>query len=120
MCRCLIAFLPIFLTGCVAPSTYQWGAYERDLYTAYKDPTQYETFRLKLEALTTEVESRREKVAPGIYAELGTLYLQKGDANTAIAMYKKERDTWPESKGLMTAMIQNLEKRENSKQEPQK
>jgi len=120
MFRYLIAFLPIILTGCVAPPVYQWGAYERDLYTAYKDPTQYEAFRLKLEALATEVESRREKVAPGIYAELGTLYLQKGDATTAIAMYKKERDIWPESKGLMTAMIQNLERREKSKQETQK
>jgi len=120
MQKYLIAFLPILLSGCVAPSIYQWGAYERDLYTAYKDPTQYETFRIKLEALTTEVEARKEKVAPGIYAELGTLYLQKGDANTAIAMYKKERDTWPESKGLMTAMIQNIERREKNKQEPPK
>lgn len=117
MYKCLIAFLAFLLTGCVAPPIYQWGAYERDLYTAYKDPTQYEVMRLKLEALTTEIEARGERVAPGIYAELGTLYLQKGDSNTAISMYKKERDAWPESKGLMTAMIQNLEKRKTGNQE---
>lgn len=120
MHKCLVAFLPILLTGCVAPPIYQWGSYESDLYAAYKDPTQYETLRLKLETLVTEAESRKVRVAPGIYAELGTLYLQKGESSTAIAMYKRERDAWPESKGLMTAMIQNLERREKDKREPPK
>ena len=63
------------------------------------------------------MEGSGQKVAPGLYAELGTLYLQLGSAEKAIAMYKKERDAWPESKGLMTAMIQNLERRQKDKQE---
>jgi hypothetical protein len=45
---------------------------------------------------------------PGLYAELGTLYLQMGEQVKAIAMYVKERDTWPESKSLMDALIKNL------------
>ena len=58
MHKCLVAFLPILLTGCVAPSMYQWGSYEHDLYAAYKDPTNYEMLRLsdspEIDVLTIE------------------------------------------------------------------
>lgn len=108
------------LTGCVAPNLYQWGGYERDLYGAYKDPTKMETLRLNIESQVSLMESGHQKVAPGLYAELGTLYLQMGSADKAIEMYKKERDAWPESKGLMTAMIQNLERRQKAKLESTK
>lgn len=114
---CLMAIVFTSLTGCVAPSLYQWGGYEKDLYGAYKDPTQVENLRLNLEAHTALMEGSGQKVAPGLYAELGTLYLQLGSAEKAILMYKKERDAWPESKGLMTAMIKNLERRQKDKQE---
>ena len=116
----IVAVLLTTLAGCVAPSLYQWGGYERDLYGAYKDPTKVEALRINLETQTALMESSRQKVAPGLYAELGTLYLQLGSSEKAIAMYKKERDAWPESKGLMTAMIENLERRQKEKQEPLK
>jgi hypothetical protein len=32
-------------------------------------------------------------------------------------MYVRERDEWPESKGLMTAMINNLERRQKASAE---
>lgn len=117
---CIVIALLATLTGCVAPSLYQWGAYESDLYGAYKDPTKMDALRINLEAQTALLESNRQKVAPGLYAELGTLYLQLGSSEKAIEMYKKERDAWPESKGLMTAMIQNLERRRKERQESSK
>ena len=46
-------------------------------------------------------------VAPGLYAELGTLYLQGGDNARAIVFYTKERDAWPESRTLMDGLIQH-------------
>ena len=112
--------LPIILSGCATKGMYAWGNYDKALYSAYKNPETVEELRLELEELIGDEESRRRRVAPGIYAELGTLYLQKGDAKKAITMYKKERDTWPESKGLMTAMIQNLERREGKTQGDEK
>lgn len=120
MRKFLITLLAALLTGCAAPGLYQWGGYEGDLYGAYKDPTKFENLRLKLETLVASMESSSQRVAPGIYAELGTLYLQMGSAEKALAMYKKERDAWPESKGLMTSMIQNLERRQKAKQETTK
>lgn len=104
------ALLALLATGCAAPGMYQWGGYEQGLYDAYKDPTQIENLRVKLETHIAAMESASQKVAPGLYAELGTIYLQSGATDKAIVQYRKERDAWPESRGLMTAMIQNLER----------
>lgn len=114
--KCFMATMAsAILGGCAAPSIYNWGGYESMLYAGYKDPTKMEAMRVGLEAHIVELENTRQKAPPGIYAELGTLYLQSGSSDKAIAMYTRERNTWPESKGLMDAMIRNLEKRSQNK-----
>ena len=50
-------------------------------------------------------------IPPGMYAELGTLYLQEGLTDKARIYYAKERDTWAESKTLMDLLIKNLDSR---------
>ena len=114
-----LMILPIaaILAGCAAPSLYQWGGYDQALYAGYKDPTKMESLRVQLEKHIATMETTKQKVAPGLYAELGTLYLQSGASDKAIASYSQERAAWPESKGLMTAMIQNLERRQQAKVE---
>ena len=107
-----LAPLVLVLSGCAAPGLYQWGGYEDALYAGYKDTTKMEALRLALEGHIAEMEKRQQKVAPGLYAELGTLYLQSGLTTQAIGLYARERDAWPESRGLMSAMIQNLERRQ--------
>lgn len=117
----LIVVLIIALTGCAGRGNlYQWGGYEQGLYAAYKDPTQMENLRTQLEAHIAAMERAQQKVAPGLYAELGTLYLQMGAPAKAVGFYAKERDAWPESRGLMTAMIRNLERRQQAKLEQAK
>ena len=112
--------IALALVGCAAPTLYQWGGYDQALYASYQDPTKTEALQLKLEAHITAMETAKQKVAPGLYAELGTLYLQAGAENKAVGLYSKERGAWPESSGLMTAMIQNIERRQQSKKEAQK
>ncbi len=102
------------LTGCAAPSLYQWSGYDQALYAGYKDTTKMEALRTKLETHVGEMEKSKAKVAPGLYAELGTLYLQAGSSQKAIDFYTKERDTWPESRVLMTSLIQNLERKQSA------
>lgn len=102
------------LTGCAQRGLYSWGEYERGLYSAYKDPNQVEALRLKLEAHIAAMETAQQKVAPGLYAELGTLYYQKGDTDKAKYYYTKEHDVWPESRGLMNALKSNMERREST------
>ena len=106
----------VALTGCASKGLYQWGGYEEQLYAAYKDPTKVETLRLKLEAMLQEAQQSGRRVAPGLYAELGTVYLQGGNRPQAIRYYELERRTWPESTLLMTSMIQNLERLEKGMQ----
>lgn len=104
------------LTGCATNNLYQWGGYEDQLYAAYKDPTKVESLRLKLENVLQEAQQSGRRVAPGLYAELGTVYLQAGNRQQAIRYYELERRTWPDSTLLMTAMIQNLERLEKGTQ----
>jgi len=112
-----LALTAFALGGCAAQPIYHWGGYESMLYAGYKDPAKMEEMKLGLERYIAEMDKSGQKIAPGLLAELGTLYLQSGSSDKAIAMYKRERDTWPESKVLMSAMIQNLERREQARAE---
>lgn len=114
----LFALLGVFMTGCATRNNlYQWGGYDAMLYQSYKNPEKAVEFRQGLELHIEKMEAARQKVAPGLYAELGTLYLQAGDASRAVALYTKERDAWPESRGLMDALITNVGKRNTAKSE---
>lgn len=112
-----IALAALVLGGCVTTPIYQWGGYESKLYAGYKDQTKMEELKVGLETHIAAMDKSGQKVAPGLYAELGTLYLQSGDSVKARGMYSRERNAWPESKGLMDAMIQNLERQESARTE---
>lgn len=109
-----LALTVFALGGCAAQPMYSWGGYEPMLYAGYKDPTKMEEMKLGLERHIAAMDKSGQKIAPGLLAELGTLYLQSGSSDKAISMYARERDTWPESKGLMDSMIKNLERRKQA------
>lgn len=115
----LIALASLFLTGC-ANRLYQWGdygSYDSKLYQLYKSPEKELEVRQGLALHISKMEASKQKVAPGLYAELGTLHFQSGDANKAVELYIKERDAWPESRVLMDALISNVTKRASAKTE---
>jgi hypothetical protein len=108
----------VLLAGCATTrDAYDWGRYDEMLYQSYKDVSKTENLRVGIEAHIAALEKSNSKVAPGLYAELGTLYLEMGDSDRAISLYAKERDAWPESKGLMDVMIASLERRRPGGQE---
>jgi hypothetical protein len=100
----------IVVSGC-ATRQYEWNNYDGRLFRYYKDPTSAEEFRTSMQAHLEILESKNLKPAPGLYAELGTLYLERGDDKTALIYYRKEREAWQESKYLMDTMIAAIEKR---------
>ncbi len=120
MKRLSIALLALALSACATPGLYEWGGYEKMLYAGYKDPAAMEAMRTGLETHIAAVEQGRGRVAPGLYAELGTLHLQAGDSDKALALYAREREAWPESRGLMDAMIKNVERRKKNLAEVEK
>lgn len=105
------------LIGCATPGAYDWGAYDQMLYQTYKDPSTKEAARLEIEKHIAALEASDRRVPPGLYAELGTFYLEMGETDRAIALYGKERDAWPESEHLMNAMIASLERRRTTRLE---
>jgi hypothetical protein len=114
----VIPLAALALTGCATQqSMYQWGSYDSLLYQGYKEPSKMEAMKVKLQAHIDALEKSGQKVGPGLYAELGTLYLEGGASDKAVALYSRERDAWPESKGLMTSMITNIERRQKARAE---
>lgn len=112
----LLVLSGLFLTGCATTSSlYQWGGYDAMLYQSYKNPEKVAELRKGLELHIEKMETANQKLAPGLYAELGTLYLQGGEEAKAVEMYTKERNNWPESQRLMDTLITNITKRAKSK-----
>lgn len=109
--KILIATLFVgLLCGCAQQGLYKWGGYDDALYASYKDATRTDALRVKLQTHIEAMETAKQKVAPGLYAELGTLYLQSGAKDKAIALYGKERDAWPESAHMMNSLIATLQR----------
>jgi len=115
----ITSFLLLTVVGC-AQNKYNWNGYDKGLYDAYKDPNQIIALQIRLQETIDALEKEKQVVPPGLYAELGTLYLQEGNIEKAKFYYAKERDAWPESKTLMNVLIKNLDSRkqvlEKSKQ----
>ncbi|MDX1693337.1 MAG: DUF4810 domain-containing protein [Ketobacteraceae bacterium] len=105
----LISVAVIGLSGC-SHGLYDWGGYNSHLYSYYENPDAAEAFREALERHIGYLESAGRIPPPGLYAELGTLYLEKGDTAQAIIFYDKERQAWPESRPLMSSLIASLSK----------
>ena len=105
----VVSLLVFFVAGC-SQSRYDWGGYNSYLYSYYENPQAAESFREALSRHIGYLESAGKTPPPGLYAELGTLYLEKGDTAQAIIFYEKERQTWPESVPLMTSLISSLNK----------
>lgn len=101
------------LMGCatvqVNETGFYWGNYSASLYKYKKNPSA-ETLRLhklELEKIVQKCDGQTTcKVPPGIYAELGKLYLDEGDSQTAISFFNSERTHFPESAQLMETLVE--------------
>ena len=110
----LISLVLLMVSGC-SGRLYDWDGYNDHLYNYYKDPATADRFLEQMETHLQRVEEKGGTPAPGLYAEVGTLYLQKGDQLQAIFFYQKEHDAWKESQYFMAALIKNLSQRTEDK-----
>lgn len=108
----LMVMSVLVVSGCVSPSHFQWGDYEQNLYDYYHEPgIKEKVIQNHLKMVAAQVEAGK-KIAPGMYAEAGTFYLEKGDKASAVKYYKLEKQAWPDSAKLMDQLISTLEKEE--------
>lgn len=99
------------LTGCVAPQTqWAWNRYNDHLFDYYGQSITGDEYLAFLLATVDEAKKRNVRVAPGLYAEIGTFYARAGKFEEALPYYELERKTWPESQGFMTALIDGIQR----------
>ena len=99
----------VLLSGCVN-HPYAWNGYGDHLYDLYNhEETDDKYLQALLGAEQQSLQTHR-KMAPGLYAEIGTAYLRAGDSAKATSYYQKEADTWPDAKPFMTSLIEGVKR----------
>lgn len=107
----IVFLLVVASFGCAPKQMYYWGNYSNTLYSYRKD-TNDETLLKHMQELNKIVEEsnkRNSRVPPGLYGELGYLYLKTNKTKEAIEYFKLEEQLYPESTILMDRLIQKSE-----------
>jgi hypothetical protein len=108
----------IIFVGCASQQRmYNYGNYSQTLYSFEKNKNE-ETMLIhkqELEKIIAESESKNLPVPPGIYAELGYIYLKANKKSPeAIKLFQAEATLYPESKYFMERLIIRAKKKEGS------
>ena len=95
--------LALLVAGCSNASgprsLYYWdGTYSSSLYSYLNEDGDATDQISRLENLVQNSTQRGYKVAPGLYAHLGLLYLNNGNLGAANANFDKEVQNFPESR----------------------
>lgn len=119
-----LALFAILLAGCGNAggprSLYYWnGTYSSSLYSYLNEDGDATEQISRLENLVQTSTQRGYKVAPGLYAHLGLLYLNNGNLGAANANFDKEVENFPESKEFINFIkgSKNLTPKKQSKKE---
>lgn len=96
---------------------YEWGAYEAKLYDYSKKPDKREDYRSALFA-AVEKGKKDNRIAPGLNAELGFLFLEDGDFKTAASYFETEQQLFPESAFFLNAVISRAQGFEPASADP--
>jgi hypothetical protein len=102
-------FMLLLLSACAQPKTlYHYGDYSDCYYQDKKKgtpETHQELITAIEKAISEASNSKSGRVPPGMYANLGYIYLKDGNAKKAISLFEKERETYPESAHFMERVI---------------
>lgn len=119
-----LALFAILLAGCGNAggprSLYYWdGTYSSSLYSYLNEDSDATEQISRLENLVQTSTQRGYKVAPGLYAHLGLLYLNNENLGAANANFDKEVQNFPESKEFINFIkgSKNLTPKKQSKKE---
>ena len=116
MKKILLLGIPVVflsLTGCVN-SLFYWGKYEDSLIERYIDNNNVQT-ETYLHELITEAEANHERIPPGVCADYGFSLYQRGDKNSAMNYFAKEKSLYPESTPFMSKLIERVSQQSSLK-----
>lgn len=112
-----ILFIPIvtiLLSGCgpqVQPPLYNWGNYVKsssDYGMNGEDKEVLKKHSDELAKIINESELKKQRVAPGIYAEYAQLLFESNKKEKAKNYFLLEKNTYPESSQFMDRVILKL------------
>lgn len=106
----LLIFSLLLIGGCattVSESGLFWGNYSKTLYEYKKNPSPENLAKHKneLQTILSKSKEMRLRPPPGIQAELGAIYMNEKDQKTAMNYFSLEAETYPESKILITRLM---------------
>jgi len=108
-CVLLMAAVALVMIGCAAPQKplYYWNDYSHSLYNLKKNPSE-ETFASHKACLLQIIDDSTKnevRVPPGVYGELGFMFMQENKSKEAVEYYRLEEQTYPESTPFMERLI---------------
>lgn len=95
------------VAACAPVSRFEWGNYENTLYAYSKTPNAREAYKASLLAAISKGTSDN-RIAPGLNAELGYLFMEDGQTAEAIRYFEAEKRLFPESQSFMDGIITRL------------
>jgi len=109
-----IATTSLFMSGCSSQPKplYTYGDYSESYYQSKKELSADSALELQKAieySIENTADSRSRRVAPGMYANLGYIYLKGGKTDKAIESFNKEKLIYPESAHFMDRMIKKIE-----------
>lgn len=102
-----IGAMALSVAACATPSRFEWGDYENSLYAFSKAPQTRENYRKSLQVAIERCEQSK-RLAPGLYAELGYLFVEDNNNAEAIANFQKEMAAFPESRPFLSSVVARL------------
>ena len=114
--------LLLITAGCSTHNTalYNYEDYSESYYADVKEHNAESQLKLQ-KSIETAIENAKDsqsgRVAPGLYANLGYIYLKEGQNKKAIESFQKEKALYPEAAKFMDKMIQKVTMLEESKDE---
>ncbi len=99
------------LSACGAGPYYRWGPYEPLVYEMYTEPGKADP-GVQVERLTRDIgeaAAKGERIAPGVYAHLGYMYVLQGNGAAARAALETEKQLFPEGAVFVDRLLGKLE-----------
>lgn len=107
-----LSVMALLISGCSGKKPmYEYSNYSQSYYKLKQtgDAESTSNWKTSLEESIEKSNALAIRVPPGIYANLGYLYLKVNDIQKAISFFKAEKALYPESGVFMDNLIKKAE-----------
>jgi len=112
MKKIIVVFFALLIMstyGCGPKRLYHYGSYSNTLYDYRKDSNHENLMKhiKEMESIVVESNEQGMRIPPGLYGEMGYMYLKAKNTGKALEYFNRERNLYPESIILMDRMIKS-------------